>query len=111
MNNRKNNIKSMIELYIANIDEFDSPFVTYKASSIQCLFKDTLNLIKGKEQECEAQRYKLDYYITKTTQLLDNIDSYKQALNEIRQYRVAEINDEDEEETDTILKYIDAVIG
>ena len=89
MTDKENNIKSMIELCIANIDEFDSPFVTYKASSIQCLFKDTLNLIKGKEQECEQ---------------------LNQVLDEIRQYRVAEINDEDEEETDTILKYIDAVM-
>ena len=38
-------------------------------------------------------------------------NNYKQALDEIRQYRVAEINDEDEEKTDTILTIIDEVEG
>ena len=45
---------------------------------------------KAKEQEC---------------------DNYEQALDKIGQYRVAEINDEDEEENDTILRIIDAVKG
>lgn len=39
--------------------------------------------IPPKRQEWEAQRYKLNYYIKKTTQLLDDIDKYKQALDEI----------------------------
>lgn len=34
---------------------------------------------------------------------------YKQALDEIRQYRVCEINDEDEEEGDVILGIIDEI--
>ena len=46
-----------------------------------CYFKQH----KRKEQECEAQRYKLNYYIEKTTQLLDDIDNYKQALDEIEE--------------------------
>ncbi len=40
-----------------------------------------------------------------------DILKYKQALNEIRQYRVCEINDEDEEEGDVILGIIDEVEG
>ena len=36
-------------------------------------------------------------------------EKYKQALDEIRQYRVCEINDEDEEEGDVILGIIDEV--
>lgn len=51
--NKKNNIKSMIELIISNIDEFGSKFVTYKADSMKSLLKDTLEYINNKEQECE----------------------------------------------------------
>nr|DAL60991.1 MAG TPA_asm: hypothetical protein [Caudoviricetes sp.] len=76
-----------------------------KACDLDCEWVE----LKRKEQECEAQRYKLNYYIEKTTQLLDDIDNYKQALDEIRQYRIAEINNEGEEENDTILSIIDEV--
>lgn len=73
----------------------------------QITLKRIIDKLRAKEQECEIQRHKLNYYITKTTQLLDDIDNYKQALDEIRQYRVCEINDEDDEEDDTILRIID----
>lgn len=43
-------------------------------------------IIQAKEQECEAQRCKIDYYIKKTTQLLDDMDKYKQALDEIEEF-------------------------
>ena len=46
----------------------------------------TKEIIEAKEQECEAQRRKIDYYIKKTTQLLDGIDNYKQAIDEIEKY-------------------------
>lgn len=39
-----------------------------------------------------------------------DILKYKQALDEIRQYRVCEINDVDEEEDDVILGIIDEVM-
>lgn len=48
--------------------------------------KENCGLLKDKEQECEAQRYKLNYYIEKTTQLLDDIDNYHQVLDEIEKY-------------------------
>lgn len=46
----KETIKTMIELIISNIDEFNSKFVTYKAESMKRLLKDTLKYIKEKEQ-------------------------------------------------------------
>lgn len=57
----------------------------YDCDKKPCAFKCTeyQTQFKHKEQECEAQRYKLNYYIEKTTQLLDDIDKYKQALDEI----------------------------
>lgn len=51
--------------------------------------KDLQGQLKRKEQEC---------------------DKYKQALDEIRQYRVCEINDVDGEEDDVILGIIDEVM-
>lgn len=45
--------------------------------------KEILDKLQAKEQECEAQRCTLNYYIKKTTQLLDDIDNYKQALEQI----------------------------
>lgn len=42
--------------------------------------------LQAKEQECESPRRKIDYYIKKTTQLLDDIDNYKQALDEIEEF-------------------------
>ena len=48
--------------------------------------------LQAKEQECEAQRRKIDYYIKKTTQLLDDIDNYKQALDEIEKFMIYEFS-------------------
>lgn len=47
------------------------------------VIKELRGELQVKEQEYEVQRIKLNYYITKTTQLLDDIDNYKQTLNEI----------------------------
>lgn len=40
------------------------------------------------------------------TQYCENCLKLQSALDEIEQYRIAEINDKDEEETDTILNII-----
>lgn len=56
------------------------------ANNPNCHYKQlkrTGQKLQAKEQECETQRYKLNYYIKKTTQLLDDIDNYKQAFDEI----------------------------
>lgn len=58
MADKQKDIKSMIELIISNIDEFDSKFVTYKAASIKRLLEDTLEYIKAKEQALdEIEKY------------------------------------------------------
>ena len=73
--------------YTKGFEEFDcgenhSKFhYRFCSENQNCYFKQ----FKRKEQECEAQRYKLNYYIEKTTQLLDDIDNYKQALYEIEE--------------------------
>lgn len=75
------NIKKDIEDLIGGIDEFNEKYITYRAGTLRTILVDALDYIERKEQ----------------------------ALDRIRQYRVAEINDEDEEETDTILRIIDGV--
>ena len=52
---------------------------------IKLIIDEQAKQLKRKEQECETQRHKLNYYIKKTTQLLDDIDNYKQALEEIEE--------------------------
>lgn len=60
MSNKENNIKSMIELIISNINEFDSKFVTYKVKSMKELLENTLEYIKNKEQVHERCQQVLD---------------------------------------------------
>lgn len=57
--------------------------VNNKIKDLQQQLKRTGQRLQAEEQECETQRYKLNYYIKKTTQLLDDIDNYKQAFDEI----------------------------
>lgn len=54
------------------------PFANFCIENKDCYFKQ----LKREEQECEAQRRKIDYYIVKISQLLDDINKYKQALDE-----------------------------
>lgn len=72
-------IENYCYLYEDNCEKY--PQCLYRSNQLQQLETQ----LKRKEQECEAQRYKLNYYIEKTTQLLDDIDNYKQALDEIEQ--------------------------
>ena len=64
---------------------------------------------EAKEQECEKLNSDNRYFVNKIISLELLTDEYEQALNEIEQYRVAEINDEDEAENDTILTIINEV--
>lgn len=43
-------VKSSLELLIANIDEFDYEYITYKAESMKELLQATLNYIKELEE-------------------------------------------------------------
>lgn len=63
-------------------------------------------------EACEqAYRDQLDIDVEKATRELQvDVSKYKQALDEIRQYRVCEINDVDGEEDDVILGIIDEVM-
>lgn len=69
--------------------------------------------LKRKEQECEELKQWKKGAENLFKAQIDNADKitnkYKQALDEIRQYRVCEINDEDGEEGDVILGIIDEV--
>lgn len=76
MTDKENNIKTMIELIIANIDEFGHEFVTYKAVSMKELLENTLEYIKTKEQECEE--------LKKDCPKRCKSDNYKQALEDIK---------------------------
>ena len=58
MTDKQKDIKSMIELIISNIDEFDYEFITYKADSMKQLLQNTLEYIKQKEEECERLKEK-----------------------------------------------------
>lgn len=98
-----------------------------------CFYKKVLKQLKRKEQECEELKEE-NNQLQKNCQIcecfingipckslrdmdydLQNVinqrDNYKQALDKIEQYRVAEINDEDGEATDTILQIINATRG
>ena len=70
---------------------------------------DLQQQLRTKEQECEELNSDNRYYVSNIIILESLTDKYKQALDEIRQYRVAEINDEDEAENDTILTIINEV--
>ena len=82
--------------------------------------KDLQKQLKRKEQECEELKqwrkgaenlFKAQIDVERATrELQTDVDKYKQALDEIRQYRVCEINDVDGEEDDVILGIIDEVM-
>ena len=69
---------------------------------------------REKEQECEELKQWKKGVENLFKAQIDNTDKitnrYKQALDEIRQYRVCEINDVDGEEDDVILGIIDEVM-
>nr|DAH26774.1 MAG TPA: hypothetical protein [Caudoviricetes sp.] len=80
MMNKKNNIKSIIELIISNIDEFDSEFVMHKAGTMKLLLQNILEYIENKEEEyeelrqyhnkcCEENTEKLKQWLEKYDQL------------------------------------------
>ena len=73
-------VKNYCYLYKDNCEKY--PQCLYRGNQLQQLETQ----LKCKEQEC---------------------DKYKEALDEIRRYRVCEINDEDGEEGDVILGIID----
>lgn len=75
------NTKKNIENLINNIDEFNAKYITYRTSILRTILIEALDYIKLKEQ----------------------------AFDEIERYRIAEINDEDEEENDTISTIINEV--
>ncbi len=73
--------------------------------------KYTLNeeILRLKKKKEENEKFYLTKYANKDSYCLElehERNQYKQALDKIKQYRVAEINDEDEEENDTILNII-----
>lgn len=45
----------------------------------------TKEIIEAKEQECESQKQSLEYYIEKTTQLLDDIDNKDRFNTELQE--------------------------
>ena len=57
------------------------PFAEKCTGYSDCCYKQ----LKRKEQECESQKQRLEYYTTKITQLLDDINKYEQALDEIEE--------------------------
>lgn len=66
-------------------------------------------ILRLKKKKKENEKFYLIKYANKDSYCLElehERNQYKQALDEIEQYRIAEINDEDEEETDTILNII-----
>mgnify|MGYP004458106129 CR=1 FL=1 len=85
MEDKENNIKSMIELLIANIDEFDSEFVTYKADSMKLLLQNTLQYINNKEQEYEELNSDNRYFVNKIISLESLTDKYELAFEEIEE--------------------------
>ena len=96
MADKQKDIKSMIELIISNIDEFDSKFVTYKAESMKELLENTLEYIKDKEQECKQLKKRLEQqealtetykvcYRAKHNDVKDRFIKYKQILDEIKE--------------------------
>lgn len=64
------------------------------------------NLVNGKTDEFECNCYPNCYY-KQLKRKEQECDKYKEALDEIKRYRVCEINDEDGEEGDVILGIID----
>lgn len=89
MTDKQKDIKSMIELIISNIDEFDYEFITYKAGSMKLLLLDALEYIKAKEQEVgELKEWQMANQPTGicetcTAKSVEDMFKYKQALDEI----------------------------
>lgn len=102
-------VEKLIEALIEGIDNLGSIYIRYNAKSLRKVLEKILNYIKHKEQECEELNSDNRYFVDKITLLKMLTDKYEQALNKIRQYRVAEINDEDEAENDTILTIINEI--
>lgn len=84
MINKKNNIKSMIELLIANIDELDSEFITYKTGSMKLLLLNTLEYMENKEEECEELKDKKQYLINTYCHFKNEIKKYKKAVHKYK---------------------------
>ena len=75
-----------------------------------CFIKELLGKLALKKQECEELISQRDKFEFGNNILEHERNNYKQALDEIRQYRVCEINDVDGEEGDVILEIIDEVM-
>ena len=96
MTDKATNIKTKLKLFINNIDELGSTFVTYRALLIKDLLQLTLNFVQDKEQECEElkkkkeenEKFYLTRYVNKESRCLELEDErnyYKQALDEIEE--------------------------
>ena len=72
MADKQKDIKSMIELIISNIDEFDYKFITYKADSMKQLLQNTLEYIEQKEEEREGLKKEKQDLIDKYNQISIN---------------------------------------
>ena len=104
---KKNNKMSMCRACNSGVG---TPYCEYHKD---CYYKQ----LKRKEQECEkinltnerlvAEKYIMNEEILKLKRKEQECDKYKAALDEIKRYRVCEINDEDGEEGDVILGIID----
>ena len=81
------------------------PFAEKCTEYSDCCYKQ----FKYKEQECEELNRDNRYFVNQIISLETLINEQEQALDKIRQYRIAEINNEGEEENDTILSIIDEV--
>ena len=89
-------------------------FYAVLSSTAKDKIKDLQEQLKRKEEECEELKQWKKGAENLFKAQIDNTDKitnrYKQALDEIRQYRVCEINDVDGEEDDVILGIIDEVM-
>lgn len=82
----------------------------------QITLKRIIDKLQAKEQECEELKREIAFgnngklsdkiRAIVFKDLNDENSKYKQALDEIKQYRIAEINDEEEEKNDTVLNII-----
>lgn len=72
-------IENYCYLYKDNCEKY--PQCLYRSNQLQQLETQ----LKHKEQECESQKQRLEYYIEKTTQLLDDIDNKDRFITKLQE--------------------------
>lgn len=73
------------EIIIDGVNMGECPISRKCAEFANCKIRDILQQLASKTQECEEQRTRIEYYLTKTKQMLDDIDNKDRFNSELQQ--------------------------